>query len=286
MKKHAYLIMAHTNFNQLQTLISILDDPRNDIYVHVDKRATKFNERYYVTKFSKLIFINRKAVNWGAYSQIDCEIRLLKAAKDSGITYSYYHLLSGLDFPIKDQNYIHSFFEKNEGKEFLDFDPKSDNNTFDRVKYYYFFQDFIGRNKGKIPGILYYLQERSITIQRKIGTKRKFTFPMYKGANWFSITNDLVTFVLQQKSNIRKRFRYTLCADEIVLQSIAMNSPYRQNIVNCSLREIDWTRGEPYTYRTGDLSILKASTALFARKFDESVDNNIISLLFKEISLS
>ena len=65
MKKHAYLIMAHTNFNQLQTLISILDDPRNDIYVHVDKRATKFNERYYVTKFSKLIFINRKAVNWG-----------------------------------------------------------------------------------------------------------------------------------------------------------------------------------------------------------------------------
>ena len=36
-KKHAYLIMAHNNFYILEKLLHLLDDPRNDIYVHIDK---------------------------------------------------------------------------------------------------------------------------------------------------------------------------------------------------------------------------------------------------------
>lgn len=32
-QKHAYLIMAHNNFEQLRILISLLDDVRNDIYL-------------------------------------------------------------------------------------------------------------------------------------------------------------------------------------------------------------------------------------------------------------
>lgn len=32
MDKHAYLIIAHSNLEQLQQLLLLLDDPRNDIY--------------------------------------------------------------------------------------------------------------------------------------------------------------------------------------------------------------------------------------------------------------
>lgn len=39
MNKHAYCIMAHGNWQQLQLLINALDDVRNDIYLHVDKKA-------------------------------------------------------------------------------------------------------------------------------------------------------------------------------------------------------------------------------------------------------
>ena len=39
MKRHAYLILAHTNFGQLRKLLELLDDPRNDIFVHVDGKA-------------------------------------------------------------------------------------------------------------------------------------------------------------------------------------------------------------------------------------------------------
>ena len=37
--KHAYLILAHNEFGLLQTLICYLDDERNDIYVHIDRKV-------------------------------------------------------------------------------------------------------------------------------------------------------------------------------------------------------------------------------------------------------
>jgi len=38
-KKHAYLILVHQFTLILETLIRLIDDERNDIYVHIDKKA-------------------------------------------------------------------------------------------------------------------------------------------------------------------------------------------------------------------------------------------------------
>lgn len=38
MGKHAYLIMAHTQFQQVAKLVSLIDDSENDIYLHIDKK--------------------------------------------------------------------------------------------------------------------------------------------------------------------------------------------------------------------------------------------------------
>lgn len=38
---HAYLIIAHNEFEVLTKLIGLLDDNRNDIYVHIDKKVEK-----------------------------------------------------------------------------------------------------------------------------------------------------------------------------------------------------------------------------------------------------
>ncbi len=39
MKKHAYLIMAHNNFDQLAMLCRLLNDERNDLYVMIDSKV-------------------------------------------------------------------------------------------------------------------------------------------------------------------------------------------------------------------------------------------------------
>lgn len=37
--KHAFCIMTHGKWGQLQTLISCIDDERNDIYLHIDAKS-------------------------------------------------------------------------------------------------------------------------------------------------------------------------------------------------------------------------------------------------------
>ena len=108
---HAYLIMAHNNFYNLEKLLLLLDDKRNDLYVHIDRKVKNFEFAYYhkLVKKSRLIFTDRIKVTWGDYSQIECELLLMKAAACEK-KYEYLHLLSGTDLPIRSQNAIHDFF--------------------------------------------------------------------------------------------------------------------------------------------------------------------------------
>lgn len=121
--KHAYLVMAHKDDETLRTLLRTLDDPRNDIFIHMDAKNTGWDENRALASIDKagIFFVPRISVTWGGYSQIACELGLLNAAVDKG-RYTYYHLLSGQDLPIKSQDRIHSFFDSCGGKEFVRFE--------------------------------------------------------------------------------------------------------------------------------------------------------------------
>ena len=47
---------------------------------------------------------------------IKVELLLFKTAH-SHFKYTYYHLMSGVDLPLKSQEYIHQFFIENDGFE-------------------------------------------------------------------------------------------------------------------------------------------------------------------------
>lgn len=151
MTKHAYLIMAHNEFSLLRKLILLLDDSRNDIFIHVDKKSKEFVKSSFMNlpTFSKVSFIKSDKVTWGGYSLINCELKLLIEASNS--FHDYYHLLSGVDLPLKTQNEIHSFFELHQGEVFIFFDLEAirQKNFLYRMKYFYPFQEFIGHNTTK-----------------------------------------------------------------------------------------------------------------------------------------
>ena len=44
-KKHAYLIMAHNDFQILIEILKELDHERNDIFLHIDKKTLEFPEQ-------------------------------------------------------------------------------------------------------------------------------------------------------------------------------------------------------------------------------------------------
>lgn len=279
-KKHAYLIICHNHFHQLGTLLETLDDPRNDIYLHIDRKSGEFPKQSLeaAVKFSHIYYVDRINVNWGGYSQIQAEMLLLESAVTNETPYQYYHLISGVDLPVKSQDDIHRFFDQNAGKEFISFSTKSNQTKdfLDRIAIYHFFQDKIGRNEGFLAQIEKLLTnvQRLLSVDR-IGDKKEL---FYKGTNWFSITDDLARFVVSpaQKDFINQYMKWSRCADEIFLQTIAMYSPYKDNITNDTLRLIDWKRGNPYTFTAADYDLLMTSDCLFARKFDETADAEII----------
>lgn len=55
-----------------------------------------------------------------------------------------------------------------------------------------------------------------------------------------------------------------------------MDSPFKKKLAETNMRLIDWNRGEPYTFRISDISELINSDILFARKFDEKIDFEIV----------
>lgn len=281
--KHAYLIMAHHNFDQLQQLVDLLDDSRNDIYLHIDKKAKSFDPQQIHTSRAGLYFTQRLNVQWAGHSQIQCELLLLKAAVPRH--YRYYHLLSGVDMPLKTQDEIHAFFVEHDGKEFIGLDRQAmeTGNYLERTRYYYWFQNIYGRDRGRKTLPLRVLERILLQAQKKLGLSRKDLVPPCKGANWFSITDDMAHYVLSQEYLIRKQFFYSHCADEMFLQSIAMASPFRDCVTGESLRETDWQRGSPYTYRAEDVPQLLCCGALFARKFDQNVDAEAIALIYKAL---
>lgn len=280
-KRNAYLIMAHTDFEILKKTISILDDKSADFYIHIDYKAKDFdlNELKACIDKSNMYFITSSDIRWGDRIQVDLEINMLKEAVKR--KYEYYHLLSGADLPLKKPEYINKFFEDNSGKNFIDFGER-DQNAIDRLKYYYFFQKNVGRNRS----FMFYIQKTLLILQKiiRVNRIRGKEDKIYKGANWFSINHNLASYIVSNFYKYDKMFDHTVCADEIFLQTMVMASPYKDTIVNNCLREIDWKRGNPYVYRNCDYELLADSDNIFARKFSTKTDNEIIEKLYQRLS--
>lgn len=202
--------------------------------------------------------------------------------------YQYYHLISGVDLPLKSQKEIHDFFDAHDGQEFVnmgEYEPDEKVYLF-RVKYYFPFQEKIGaaRPKGKNP-LFYrilaaglYLTQRILRVDRCKGKK------MVMGANWLNITYDCMKYLVSQKEKIQYRYKMTVCADEFFVQNTLLDSPFKDKIYKEHIRYIDWKRGRPYVFRKEDYKELMNSEYLWARKFDTKVDGEIVDMIYNALS--
>ena len=280
MKKHAYLIIAHNEFEILKLLVKALDDVRNDIYIHFDAKVKELPVLN-CEKSSLYILPCRVDVRWGDYSQIETEMLLFEYAHDmqnkEGVSYQYYHLISGVDIPLKSQDYIHNFFNTHQGKEFLGY-YQGDLQLELRKKvqmYHLFPKKFTKDGKWTFCNIIRALFCR---FQLYFGIKRNNDICLVRGTNWVSVTNDFVEFLLSKKKEIQKRFHHTFCADEVYKHTLCWNSHFKDCIYNPTnealgcMREINWIVTERFSYlpsfKMNDYERLKNSPMLFARKFD------------------
>lgn len=289
-KKQALLIMCHNDFYILEKSLELLDNPKIDFYIHVDAKTKDFDydKINSIVKKSKIFYTDRINTVWGTYSLIEVELLLIKEALKNG-DYSYLHLISGSDLPIKPVNEIINYFNSKYPMEFIgfnDFDFIKEH-MLNRIKYFNFLTDnFRYDNEERV------LYSKLIDLQRRAGVDRlkDVDIDIRVGANWFSITKELAEYVLTKESLIKRIFSYGYCPDELFLQSIVYNSSFMNNVcreyeddnLNCK-RLIDWKRGSPYVHKKEDYDSIMNSSAIFARKFSTSVDKDIIDMIYNNL---
>lgn len=290
--KHAYLIMAHNHPDLLNRLLNILDDPRNDVFVHIDSKSSDAfvqQVRKSLTN-ANLFFTERIDVHWGAFSLVQAEMALLKLATDTG-NYAYYHLISGVDLPIKTQNQIHNFFDSIQGQELVQFQqPKISAEKLERVRRYFPMQEKDIRNNQ----LLSFSQRVLVKAQKILGMDRlKYVSTDFQmGSNWFSITDDFARYIIRVLPKYVPYFRKSFCSDELIVQTILINSPFKGRLYHAqfddskqgNMRFIVWINHAPRDIVGSDYQALKSSDLLFARKFNPDKDLAIIEKVITEMA--
>lgn len=270
MKRHAYLIMAHDNFYCLEKLLSLLDDARNTIFLHIDAKVKGFDFDFYrkLCKNAQLIYPKKRIhVQWGTQSQVKTEMLLLKTAAANG-PFHYYHILSGSDLPLRSQDAIHTWFA-DKTSSYLYYSEQATLWDIQRVARFHFFV--------KTNRITARLDRLSAAIQERLHVDRiqKSALTIYKGSNWASLTQQAVDTLLHNEKQILRFTKFSVCADEVYKQTILMHNNIP--IIRNDLRLILWKDDlHPHTFRTEDYELLCSSDRFFARKFSESIDRQII----------
>lgn len=286
--RHAYIILAHGEFELLSILLASIDDPRNDIYIHIDAKSKGYDlvSLKNSVKYAKVDICSEIKVNWGGYSIAKAYMLLFEMATST--YHSYYHVISGADLPLLTQNEIHELLSVPE-YEYIHFtaDPMPVE-FLERVDYYHFFQEYV---KYTHVGIFFKILEKTSIFIQKILRIHRFdgSYTLQKGCNWVSLTHECVRYILSQKDFIDNTFKYSYIADEMFIQTVVVNSPYMERVwkksysddMKDALRFIDWNRGLPYTFTNEDYDELVGSGCLFARKFSLNKDHEIIMRIAK-----
>ena len=272
--KHAYMIMAHHRFDVLAELLKDLDDERNDIFLHVDIKSGVVPIEYLdgLVQNASLIWIDRMNVHWGGYSQIKCILNLLKIATSYSY-HLYYHFMVGVEFPLKSQDYIYDFFDRNNGYEFIGFD-NYDTKFNERVKYCHVFNEY-ARNNNFFQKILNKIRIVGVIVQKclNVDISKKFNITFKKGnANW-SITHELAEYIVENEEKITEMYKYSFCGDEVFIHTLVYNSRFWKKVYDpadeyhSSMRIVTWENAKNQ-FNLKDLKLLIDSNRLFARKID------------------
>ncbi|OEJ16874.1 glycosyl transferase [Brachyspira hampsonii] len=249
-----------------------------DIYVHIDKKS-KLN----LKTFDNVKIYKKYKVYHAEVSQIISTLFLINEAYENN--YDRYVFISGQDVPLKTNKEIIDFFNTNKNSEFISYESTKHNSHLKkwediRLNHYC--------SNSRINRVFHSSVRKFIFA---LLPNRKTIENVYFGSSWWNLTNNAVKYILEyiQKSpDFLKRFYHTWGGDEYFFQSILLNSLFKENCVNDGLRYIDWSEkygSNPVTFRFEDYDNIKNNIRnnLFARKFDENIDNDIIDKLYKDL---
>lgn len=273
--RHAILMTA---YKQPELINRWIDNYAHlfDFYIHIDlKSSVKPND---IHVKDNVYILKKYKVNWGGVNHLKAFIELMQLADLEG--YDYYHTISAQDWMLP---FRLDTLEK--GKSYMEWGKlprpewKKEHGGFDRIRYYCLYDYWNYKSKPQKYFIKYMFY-----IQKGLGIRRKkFPMPLYGGSGYMSLTQEAVTYILsfiRANPMILKRFEHTFCAEELIFQTLLMNSPLKDKIINNPLRYMVWPG--PKVLDESDYEKIKQTDSLFIRKIDSNISDKLLKRLENE----
>lgn len=249
----AFLNLCHCEPEVVARVANKLTSNKNfDIYIHVDKKAEIEPFRKQLHKNPQVHFIeNRMKVYWGGYNAIEATYELLRTALRSDRNYDYFVLLQNLDYPVRSNEYIEAFFEKNKGTEFIRGCKIARTKDWHYARKYKIYNkrddDFYTTRHSKarkiLHDILLALQSiRTIGFNGVIKENNK-AFDIYYGAAQWAVTRDCARYMIEfEKSHpgFNKIMRHVQFPDEEYFHTVVHNSEFKYKCVKYDEPEQRW----------------------------------------------
>jgi len=296
----AYIITVHKNPGQLVRLIERLNTDGTSFLVHVDKRTDAHTYASMVDGLRHLpnvCFLKKrfKCHYMTLFSAVQAVVQGMHELIERGTPFDYLVYLTGQDYPIKTNSQIKAVLESATGRSYLSYWPlpyeathRTGSRTIQngsRIECWHL--HLFGRYV-RMP-----LRKRSFfgrVVNLFVPKKRKFPagFKAYGGWAYWCFARQHVEYIhrfVQLHPAFLRFFRFVKSADEVCFQTILLNSPLKDQIINDDLRYVDWSTEDCHPKLLGreDLDQLVDSPKLFARKFDLQVDETVLDLIDAQI---
>jgi len=275
----AYVILAHKNLDQAARLVGRLEGPRSRFVIHVDAASDLTDGLERLAERPDVELAERFRCPWGRFGIVDATLAALRTAlADSAV--ERVTLMTGQDYPIAPRSEIERcLLDEHPGESFIEHFrlPRADwagGGGIERIQDWYV--GFLGKPRS--------LRNSRLGLRRSLPDGLE---PYQGGASW-SMTRDCAELVLEYAHThpgVSRFYRHTFAPDESFFQTIVMNSPLAPRAVNDDLRFELWAEDtdHPAILTVGDLPEIVRSEALFAKKFDATVDGEVMDRIDAEL---
>jgi hypothetical protein len=281
----AYVVLAHRNPRQVARLVGRLSTSEDVVFVHIDRKVDikPFREAFDRLPIPPTLLYPRVRVRWGTYDHVKATMVGIRAALRSKREFSHIILLTGQDYPIRATVDIQRFYADVVGRSFISWSAGTGRHIPDEERRGNAVWGWSGRT-GRL--LRWHLSVNGRHIELPKGPRRiPRGLVAHQGLAYWSLTPQAAAYclrVVRRRPAVRWFFNFVFVPDESMFQMLLLASPLRETLVNEDLRFLNWDRFHPETLVAEDLESMRASAKLFARKFDDEVDSDVLDALDRD----
>ena len=300
-----YFIQSHRDPPQIERLIRVLrrGSPRAKILVRHDFDKCAFDWGPLADlPDTWLMPATERLVRADFACQAQPYLDAIDWLEREGVEYDWLVNLTAQDYPVQPVARIEAFLAEAQCDAFLRFwDVLSEASPWSRRKavarYWHWYRRLPAgaepvmralRFVTKVLPLHFYLDYGPLLGVRALRTPFHDGFRCHGGWAFFTIRRRAALYVrdfLAAHPEVERHYRRTVAAEESLVPTILANSRDFK-LVNDDLRYIDYARaqkGSPRTLTCADLSELASGRYHFARKFDLSVDREVLDRIDREL---